>query len=58
MRACMCKCKCVRRCSTELLENVLRIILLSKTGKANVFAFDGNERVSLNIIDEYGAAAD
>jgi hypothetical protein len=46
------------RGSTELLQNVLQIISLSTTGKANVFAFDGNKRISLNIIYEYGADGD
>ena len=41
---------CVRGCNNELLQNVLRTILLSTTGKANVFTFDGNERISLNTI--------
>ena len=54
----VCVSECVRGCNTELLLNVLPIILLSTTGKANSFAFDGNERVALNNIYEYWADAD
>ena len=49
MRVCVCVCVCVRGCNTELLRNVLRIILLSTTGKANVFAVEGNKHVSLDL---------